>query len=192
MLGVSTEPLFVHYFGRGINGNSYISLEKFERICQIEQTAKHIRNFLERESTLESQKKYLSEYEKGRRNYCCNAFSRRVAPDDFDQAVKILYSYWNEKDDAEEITLNLLTQLRNHINWNKNLAASKIQIEDKDARIKELQDWNAEQLKAQEWFLSQIANKNARIAELQKNRKLWNKAAKKISNILKKCFRNKL
>jgi len=150
MLGISTEPLYTHYFGRGVEGNSKISLEKFEKICRDSQGISLTRKFLEREKTLEEQEKYLSGWTKHFQNYCFNVCCRRVKTEDLDKAVKILYRYFNDKDNAAEITLNLLTELRNYINW-----------------VDELRNWSLEQEKAKEWFLSQIKYKDARIAELE-------------------------
>jgi len=191
MIGISTEPLYTYYRGRGVTGDNKISLKQFEKLCQANQAVNRIKKFLEHEGIFEEQKKYLSVWRKKRVQHYYHIGCKRLKAEDFDQAVKIMYSYFNEKDDAEEITLNLLTQLRNHVDWNKNLAASKIQIEDKNARIKELQDWNAEQLKAKEWFLSQIANKDACIAELQKNLSLANKIRRAVKKIFSKIFKEK-
>ena len=79
-----------------------------------------------------------------------------------------------KNEDAREIILNSLTELRNNINRVANLEKTNKDLieqmndENKNARIKELQDWSEEQLKAKEWFLSQIKYKDERIAELEK------------------------
>ncbi len=119
MLGLSTEPLYNYYFGRGVTGNGIISLEKFEKICMDSQGSKFIRNFLEREGTLKEQEKYLSGWRKFYQRYCCINCCKRVKQEEeeFAQAVKILYRYFNERNDTHEIILNSLRELCNHINW---------------------------------------------------------------------------
>ena len=192
MLGVLTEPLYIYYYGRGGCADSKISLATFEKACIITKGVSLIKKFLEREGTFKEQENILYAWEHHViiLGLCGSFYGKRVKEEDFDAATNMLCSYLNDLRD-DKITSFLLTQIRNHVDWNKNLAASQIQIEEKDARIKELQDWNAEQLKAKEWFLSQIANKDARIAELQKNWSLANKIRKAMKKILSKIFKEK-
>ena len=187
MLGISTEPLYNYYLGRGGWGSTKISIEKFEQFCRIKLGTKLIRNFLESEGTLIEQEKYLSAWEKHVQNDCCLVCGKRIPPEYFKNAIKILYRYFDKK-----TLLNILLSVsRSYINWaanlektNKNLLL-QLNDENKTARIKELQDWSEEQLKAKEWFLSQIKYKDERIAKLEKVSGFCYKILSRIFRILR-------
>jgi len=191
MVEIPTDPLYTYCFGRGGCGHITISLEEFKKFCQMKQNINRIQKFLERENALDEQEKYLSAWEKHLRKSLCWDWLSRINTKDIEKGVKILYLYWNEKNDIQEIIFHLLTMLRNHINrvanlekTNKNLLI-QLNDENKNARIKELQDWSEEQLKAKEWFLSQIKYKDERIAELEKVSGFCYKILTKIFRILR-------
>ena len=188
-----TEPLYIYRYGKG-QSSSYrkMSIEKFEQYCYQRSILKgKIIKFLEREGTLEEHKKYLSCWRFTNLKINCSVLARRINPEEFNKAVKILYHYFNEKNDIHEIIFHSLTMLRNPINWaanlektNKNLL-DQMNDENKNARIKELQDWSEEQLKAKEWFLSQIKYKDEHIAELEKISGFCYKILSKIFRVLR-------
>jgi len=188
-----TEPL---YFEKAETGIKEISVDKFEQYCrQKSLAAELIRKFLEREGTLEAQEKYLLAWQDKAIKACCLYYVKNVKKENFDAVVDILLSSWNEKENAEKITLHFLTELRKYINLTTELdnrrkeLLAQMENDEKSARIKELQAFCEEQDREKERFLQEIARKDEKISELESaavlSSKVYN-AARKIKNLLRK------
>ena len=114
---IVTEPLYIYCDRRGFHSNKEISLETFENIShQISLSWSIIRKFLELDGTFEEQQPYFSAWRQISIGENCSYCLMFINQNDYDDAVKILHQYWNEKDDAEEISKYFLTELCSNAN----------------------------------------------------------------------------
>ena len=190
-----TKPIYICRTKIGINE---IPIYKFEQYCrQKTLSVELIRKFLEREGTLEAQEKNISAWQDKAIKACCLYYVKNVKKENFDAVVEILLSSWNEKENAEKITLYFLTELRKYINLTTELdnkrkeLLAQMEKDEKSVKIKELQAFCEEQDREKEHFLQEIARKDEKISELENaailSSKVYN-AARKVKNLLKKIF----
>ena len=171
MAGYKCEPLYDYHRGRGISGIGSASLEELETVCRMSTLTDRINNFLCKEGAYDEYCKYLSALRDRLLHDSCDFCGRRVSADKYDDAVKILNSYWNEEGDTPKIIYNLLVRLREYNDWCRNLKEGnnwlREEIKGKNARIRDLESWTDEQEKAKEWFLEQIQTRDELIADLK-------------------------
>lgn len=92
--GISGNPYYRYYYGRGAGGNTIVSLKQFERFCTMGQVADKLHDFLESKNDLEEYAIIEKDFRRELLNDCGIIWINGVTNKDKSAGYDLMLKYW--------------------------------------------------------------------------------------------------